>query len=264
MKNITFVLFAMLSMISMATHGAIVGEEVRYKIGGNEFKGYLAYNDSSKKKRPGVLVVHEWWGHNEYVRKRARMLAKLGYTALALDMYGDGKQANHPKEAGQFAGAIRRDLPLVKIRFMAAQNLLSKHKTTNPDQISAIGYSFGGAIVLEMARMGVDLDGVVSFYGRLNTRNPATTGMVRPKVLVLNGAADPFVKAEEIAAFKQEMRSAGVDYRFVDYPGVKHSFTNPIATETGKKFGLPLVYNKKADKKSWKEMKKFLKRTFRK
>jgi len=239
-----------------------VGEEVDYQSGDTVLKGYVAYDDSIKGKRPGVLVVHEWWGQNEYARHRARMLAALGYTALALDMYGNGKQATHPDDAGKFAAAVRKNMPEAEARFRAAMKLLQEQKTVDAKHIAAIGYCFGGGIVLEMARRGLDLDGVVSFHGSLGTANPAEKGMVKARMLVLNGADDPFTKPEQIAAFKNEMDNAGVDYRFINYPGAKHSFTNPGATELGKKFGLPLAYNEEADKKSWAEMQGFLKDVF--
>ena len=216
------------------------GEEVVYRAGDTELKGYLAYDDARKGKRPGVLVVHEWWGHNEYARKRARMLAALGYTALAVDMYGDGRQASHPEEAGQFAAEVRKNLLLEKARFDAA-----------------IGYCFGGGVVLEMARAGEDLAGVVSFHGTLATANPAQPGAVKAKLLVLTGADDPFVPAEQVAQFKKEMDAAGADYRVVSYPGAKHAFTNPDADGYGKKFGLPLEYNATADRESWQAMQEF-------
>lgn len=260
MKKIAVSFLVLFAAVAGTAHAKIVGEPVQYTVGDTVFKGYLAYDDSSKKKRPGILVVHEWWGQNEYVRKRARMLAELGYTALALDMYGDGKQASHPKEAGAFAGQVRQNMPAAKERFLAARKVLSEHPLTDPNRIGAIGYCFGGGIVLEMARMGVDLKGVASFHGSLGTANPAKKGMVKAKVLVLNGAADPYTKPEQIVAFKKEMSDAGVDYRFIDYPNAKHAFTNPAATENGKKFGAPLEYNKSADRKSWKEMKKFFKK----
>jgi len=190
------------------------------------------------------------------------MLAELGYTALAVDMYGNGKQANHPDDAGKFAAAVRNNMPEAEARFRAAMDLLRGHKTVDARHIAAIGYCFGGGIVLEMARRGLDLDGVVSFHGSLGTANPAKKGMVKARVLVLNGADDPFTKPEQIKAFKQEMEQAGVDYRFINYPGAKHAFTNPDATELGKRFGLPLAYNAEADKNSWAEMQRFLKDVF--
>lgn len=255
------VLAIALVLVSVTTHASVKGEEISYKAGNTVLKGFLAYDTSRKGKRPAVVVVHEWWGHNDYSRKRARMLAKLGYTALALDMYGDGKTADHPKKAGEFSGAVRKNLPVARARFEAAMEVLRKHKTVDPDKIAAIGYCFGGAIVLEMARMGLDLKGVVSFHGNLTTQQPARKGKVKARILVANGAADPFVKPEQVSAFKNEMRTAGADFRFIDYPGAKHAFTNPAADVLGKKFGIPLAYNKKADSESWAEMKNFLKDT---
>ena len=253
---------AMLSVFCALAHAAVKGEEVQYKVGDQVFKGYIAYDDAKKDKRPGVLVVHEWWGHNEYARKRARMLAELGYTALALDMYGDGKQAHHPDEAGKFAGEVRQNMDAAKARFVAAEDVLKKHATVDATRIAAIGYCFGGAVVLHMARAGVDLKGVASFHGNLGTPSPAAKGLVKAKVLVANGADDSFVKPDEIDAFKKEMDVAGVDYKFVNYAGAKHSFTNPEADELGKKFNMPLAYNAEADKQSWSEMQTFFKKIF--
>ncbi len=260
MKQILFAAVALFAV--SAVQAAVVGKDVSYRAGDTTLKGYIAYDDSIKGKRPGVLVVHEWWGHNAYARHRADMLAALGYTALAVDMYGDGKQANHPDDAGKFAGAVRKNMPEAEARFRAAMKLLHKHPTVDKHKTTAIGYCFGGGIVLEMARRGLPLDGVVSFHGSLPTTNPAQKGKVKAKILVLNGAADPFTKPEQIAAFKQEMDSAGVDYRFIDYPNAKHAFTNPQADEFGQRFSLPLAYNEEADKASWAEMQGFLKQLF--
>lgn len=201
MRHILILLIS-LCFLSVAS-AKVVTKEISYEADGVELKGYLAFDNSSKGKRPGVLVVHEWWGHNEYARKRARMLAKLGYTAFALDMYGGGKQAHHPKDAGKFSGEVKKNLPLAKARFNAALAQLKKHSSTDNNQIAAIGYCFGGAIVLEMARLGLDLKGVVSFHGSLGTSHPAEKGKVKAKVLVLNGAADPFTKPEQIKAIEK-------------------------------------------------------------
>jgi dienelactone hydrolase len=239
-------------------------KEIDYLSNGQVLKGYLAYDKKIKGKRPGVLVVHEWWGHNEYARKRARMLADLGYTAFALDMYGDGKQATHPNEAGKFAEEVSKNTDKAEKRFLAALDLLSSHETVNPDQIAAIGYCFGGGVVLHMARTGVDLDGVVSFHGSLTTDTPANPGTVKAGILVLHGADDPLITPEQVEQFKQEMEMAGIDYKFVAYPGVKHSFTNPEADSYGEKFNLPLKYDLEADNQSWEEMQKFFKLLFQK
>ena len=249
-------------LFSIQLQADIITKTINYSDGDIKMKGYLAYDDSIKGKRPGVIVVHEWWGHNDYAKKRARMLAGLGYRALALDMYGNGLNASHPEDAGKFSGAVKANMAVAEKRFMAAYNLLQKQDNVVKDKMAAIGYCFGGGIVLEMARRGVDLDAVVSFHGSLGTKEKATKGKVKAKVLVLNGQADPFVKAESISNFKKEMKSAGVSFKFISYPGAKHAFTNPGADNFGKKFKIPLAYNAEADKKSWAEMKRFLEKTF--
>ena len=254
----------LLSLVAPLAQAAVKGEEVSYKAGNTTLKGYLAYDDAVQGKRPGVLVVHEWWGHNEYARERARMLAALGYTALALDMYGDGHQAHHPDEAGKFSGEVRKNLALAKQRFDAAVRELKKHPTVDHKNIAAIGYCFGGAIVLEMARQGEDLKGVVSFHGSLNTDNPARAGKVKARVLVAHGADDPFVPAAQVEAFKKEMDAARVNYQFIAYPGAKHGFTSKEADENGRKFNLPLAYNAEADQKSWAAMQAFFTEIFKK
>ncbi len=246
-----------LLLFSGAVLAAVKGEEVTYKSGDVTMKGYIAYDDAIKGKRPGILVVHEWWGLNDYARKRAHMLAGLGYTALAVDMYGSGKTADHPDNAKQFASEVGGNLPMMMKRFQAAEKLLKKHKTVDGGRLGAIGYCFGGAVVLNMARQGEKLAGVASFHGSLGTNEPAKRGRVRAQVLVLNGADDPFITADQIAAFKKEMENAGAKYRFISYPGAKHSFTNPDADTFGKKFNMPLAYNKEADQKSWEEMQAF-------
>jgi dienelactone hydrolase len=246
-------------LVATAAQAEIRGEEVSYRAGNTVMKGYIAWDDAIKGKRPGVLVVHEWWGHNDYARKRARMLAELGYTALAVDMFGDGKTADHPQQAGEFAGAVRKNMAEAKARFIAARKVLAEHPSVNNQRIAAIGYCFGGGMVLEMARAGVNLKGVVSFHGSPVTQTPAKPGAVKARILVLNGADDPMIKPEHLAAFEKEMKDARVKYKLVNYPGAKHAFTNPDATALGEKFNMPIAYNANADKASWAEMKKFLK-----
>jgi len=262
MKNYFLYAAIMFMATTASAQAKVVGEETSYSADGITMKGYIAYDNSIKGRRPGVLVVHEWWGHNDYARSRARMLAKLGYTAIAVDMYGDGKTAAHPKEAGEFSGAVRANMDGAEKRFVAAMDTLRAHKTVDGSRIAAIGYCFGGGLVVEMARRGVDLNGVASFHGNPGTQKPVAKGVIKGKLLVMNGAADPFIKPETIKAFEDEMKKAGVDYRFINYPNAKHAFTNPGATALGKQFGLPLEYNKAADNKSWKELKGFLKKIF--
>ncbi|MGM0575997.1 MAG: dienelactone hydrolase family protein [Myxococcota bacterium] len=237
-------------------------EEVRYEGGGVTMQGYLAWDASMTGERPGVLVVHEWWGHNDYARKRARMLAELGYTAIAVDMYGDGKTAEHPSEAGEFTKEVMSDLPAARERFEAAVETLREHPTVRPDDVAAIGYCFGGGVVLHMARAGFDLDGVASFHGSLATETPAEPGDVEAEILVLHGGADELVPEEQVEAFRDEMERAGADYDVVVYDGAMHSFTNPDADARAEEFGLPLAYDAEADRKSWERLEAFLERVF--
>jgi len=261
MKRLLFSLLLLLSFNSLAL-GAIIGEPVIYKTGDFSMQGYLAYDDNIAGKRPGILVVHEWWGHNEYARERARMLAELGYTALAVDMYGDGKHAEHPDDAGKFAAEVKKNKEAATQRFQAAMQVLQQHPTVDPQHIAAIGYCFGGGVVLQMARQGIDLDAVVSFHGSLATDTPAAPGAIKARILVCTGAADKMVPPEQVQAFRSEMENSVVDYRIISYPDAKHSFTNPGADIYAKKFNIPVGYNAEADRKSWQEMQKFLKETF--
>jgi dienelactone hydrolase len=241
----------------------VFGREVEYRDGDTVLKGYLVENQALRGKRPAVLVVHEWWGHNEYARKRARMLAKEGYVALAVDMFGDGKTAQHPDDAGKFAGEVMKNKQVGEARFNAALDFIKQQPNVDSSRIAAIGYCFGGGVVLHMARQGADLKGVVSFHGSLATDAPAAPGAVKAKVLVFNGEDDKMIPADQVMAFKVEMTKADASYRYVGYPGVKHSFTNPDADSYAKKFNLPLAYNKKADQDSWAQAKKFLKDIFK-
>jgi dienelactone hydrolase len=242
----------------------VKGIPVQYKAQGVTLKGYLAWDDEIKGKRPGILVVHEWWGHNEYTRKRAAMLAELGYTALAVDMYGDGKQAMHPAEAGKFSAAVMKNFDSAKARFNAGIAFLKKQPTVDPDNMAAIGYCFGGGVVLNMARSGVDLKGVAIFHGSLTAAvKPAKPGTIKAKILVLHGGDDKFTSPEAIEVFKKEMDDAKADYRFIIYPGAAHAYTNPEADNYAKKFNIPLGYNADADNQSWEEMKNFFKDIFK-
>jgi dienelactone hydrolase len=257
-----FVLILVVAGIAQAAT-KIAGKDVAYSAQGVVMKGYLAYDENIKGRRPGVLVVHEWWGLNDYARKRARMLAGLGYTALAVDMYGEGKVARHPDDAGKFSSELMKNFDVGKARFTAAMDFLKGQPTVNPAKVAAIGYCFGGGIVLNMARQGVDLAGVASFHGSLTAVKPAQPGAVKARILVLHGADDKFITGAQIEAFKNEMEAAGADFTFISYPGAVHSFTNPEADELGKEYNIPIAYNRDADKKSWEELKKFLRNIFR-
>ncbi|MDX1692883.1 MAG: dienelactone hydrolase family protein [Ketobacteraceae bacterium] len=254
LKKLSGAMVLVLLMVTQLSYAKVVTKAVDYEIDGKPFKGLLAYDDSIKGKRPGVLVVHEWWGVNDYAHKRAKDLAKEGYVAFALDMYGSGKVADHPDQAKAFMNATLEKMPVAEKRFKKAKSILESQPNVDSDNIAAIGYCFGGGIVLHMARQGMDLEGVVSFHGSLGTQDPAEKGEVKARVRVFNGADDPFVTQEQIEAFKKEMEAANVDYKFVNYKGAVHSFTNPGADEKGKKFDMPLAYNEKAAKDSWQSM----------
>lgn len=259
----TLLCFIGLMFAAAAAHAAVRGNEVSYEAGGTKLKGYVAYDDAVKAKRPGVLVVHEWWGLNDYARKRARMLAQQGYTALALDMYGDGKMAHHPDDAQKFSSEVSQNEALAKARFEAALALLKQQKTVDADNIGAIGYCFGGSVVLNMARLGEPLKVVESFHGGLKTSHPAEPGVVKARIASFTGEADPFIPAEQVAAFRQEMDKAGVNYRVVTYPGAMHSFTSPEADKLGKEFKLPMAYDAEADRDSWSKGMAFMTEAFK-
>ncbi len=256
----TLLLAGLLSLISVTAHAEVQNKEIIYQVNGTEFTGYLAFDDALEGKRPGILVVHEWWGHNAYARKRADMLAALGYTAFALDMYGTGKLADHPDDAKAFMMAVTGDTEEMKKRFQTGLNILLAQPSVDKEKTAAIGYCMGGGISLNMARAGADLDGVVVFHGSLGAKQPVKSGDIKAEVMVFTGADDPFVPQAQVQAFEQEMKSAGVAYTLKSYPGVKHSFTNPDSDGLAKRFNMPLAYNKSADEDSWQQMKQFLRR----
>ncbi|MEO7487313.1 MAG: dienelactone hydrolase family protein [Ferruginibacter sp.] len=266
MKKYFISVLTMLSMVSAATLSAqnassIKGEEVIYTDGGSTFKGYVAYDEKQQGKRPAILVVPEWWGNNDYNRMRTRMLAELGYIAIAVDMYGDGKIAANPTDAQAYATPFYNDPQLGKSRLEAAAKKLMEYPQTDATKMAAIGYCFGGSMVLNAAKLGMDLKGVVSFHGGLATA-PATAGSTKAKILVCHGGADKFVSADDIKKFRDNLDSLKVPYTFNVYEGATHAFTNPDATEIGKKFNMPIEYNEVADKQSWNDMKDFFKTIF--
>lgn len=210
-------------------------------------------------------MVHEWWGHNEHARDRARMLAELGYTALAVDMYGDGKFAEHPEKAGEFMNAAFKDWKGSKAKFNAAKKLLQNHATVDPERIASIGFCFGGAVSIRMAREGADLDAVVAFHSALPTDPAVSPGKVKAAVLVINGSEDVWLDPKAVAAFKKEMAVASQDFKYLTLAGAKHSYTNKLADEFSKKFKMDnLKYNKQADKRAWSAMQNLFKRVFAK
>lgn len=225
-------------------------------------KGYVAYDTSLDTKRPAILIIPEWWGLNDYTKMRARELAKLGYIALAMDMYGNGMNTDSPAVAGKWAGQFYTKPLSAKARIDAALVALKSFQQADTGKLAAIGYCFGGAMVLNAARLGEPLKGVVSFHGNL-IGVPANKDLLKAKILVCHGEADPFVKKEEVAAFKKQMDSIKADYTFKSYPGALHAFTNPKATELGKKWNLPIGYNGAADTASWKDMQLFFDTIFK-
>lgn len=241
----------------------ITGTEVTYATDATTMKGYLVKDASSTGKRPGVLVIHEWWGHNDYTRERADMLAELGYTALAVDMYGDGKEAGHPEDAGKFAGEVMSNLPEAKARFEQALATLKADPTVDSARIAVIGYCFGGSVALSMANAGYDIAAVAAFHSGLGLPVMPEAGAVKAEILVCNGADDPFVPAEQTEAWKSAMDAAGVNYKYIAYEGAVHAFTSPGADALGQQFDLPLAYQKEADEQSWEEMKALFDRTLK-
>ena len=262
-RLIRWTLAGSLLSVCLSAQAELQTREIDYQVDGETFTGYLAYDDAYSGTRPGVLIVHEWWGHGEYVRQRAEMLANLGYAAFALDMYGSDKYAEHPSQANEFMQAVMSDKEAAKERFTEALSVLREQSMVAPDDIAALGYCFGGAVVLNMARAGVDLDGVVSYHGMLAAESPAQPGDVKAAVRVFNGEADPMVPAQQVADFEEEMRQADVDYELVNYAGAQHGFTNPEATELWRLFELPLSNDASADADSWHKTQQFLEDLFR-
>ncbi len=264
MKTRLFLVVLALAVLTAGSAWAKVeGKEVEYRAGETVLKGYLALDPRFLGKRPAVLVVHEWWGRNDYARRRAEMLARMGYVALAVDMFGNGKTAQHPADAGRFASETMKDRGVAEARFKAAVDFVRAQPTVDPGKVAAIGYCFGGGVVLQMARQGADLKGVVSFHGSLATDAPARPGAVKARVLVFTGENDAMVPAAQVAAFTEEMKKAGADFRVVTYPGARHSFTNPDANNLARTFNLPLEYSFKADQDSWGQTITFLGEIFR-
>ncbi|RYY49056.1 MAG: dienelactone hydrolase family protein [Chitinophagaceae bacterium] len=218
--------------------------------------GYVAWDASSDKQRPVVLVVPEWWGLNDYTKSRVKQLAGLGYLAFAVDMYGNGMQAADPGQAEKLATPFYKDPTMAKSRFDAAMTKALSYAVADKGKVAAIGYCFGGTQVLNMALLGEPLKGVVSFHGGLETV-PADKGLLKANILVCHGEADNFVPADQVAAFRKKLDSIAAPYSFKTYPGATHAFSNPGATATGKKFNMPISYNAAADTASWNEMKAF-------
>ena len=235
---------------------SIKEEPVSYKTGDTTMRGFIVYDAATKSRRPGIILVHEWWGITKHMHNEARRFAQNGYTVLIADMFGEGRTADNPKDAGALAGSVMKNPAEMQSRFNAARAELAKHPSVDATKIAAAGYCFGGTVALNMARAGADLAGVAAFHAGLAANTPAPKA-VRPKILVLNGADDPLVKPDQIEAFKRDMDAARADYRFINYPGAVHAFTNPAATEVGQKFNMPVAYNAKVDKEAKAEADRF-------
>lgn len=249
-------------LLASSVQAEIVTREIGYQVEGTSLRGYLAHRDDISGKRPAVLVVHEWWGHNEYARTRAEMLADLGYVAFALDMYGEGKVADHPDDAKKFMQEATSNAETIQKRFNAAVAMVKQQENVDTENIAAIGYCFGGAVVLNMARAGADLKGVFSFHGSLSTKTPAEKGAVSAKVVVFHGDNDAFIPEEHVRVFEQEMRAAKVDYELIVYKGAEHSFTNPGADLFAERHSMPVGYDEEADQHSWQRMQEYLQEIF--
>ena len=245
---------------TLVARAELVSRTVDYKPGDTVLEGYLVYDNSIPGKRPGVLVVHQWMGLGSYEKKRADMLAQLGYTVLAVDIYGKGVRPDNPKDAGAMAGKFKENRALLRARIQAGLAELRRQPQTDSARIAAIGYCFGGTTVLELARSGADVAGVVSFHGGLNTPTPADARNIKAKVLVLHGADDPFVPPAEVTAFEEEMRQGGVDWQLVAYGGAVHAFTH---WDGGSDNSKGAAYNERADRRSWEAMKQFFAELFK-
>jgi dienelactone hydrolase len=249
-----------LSLSASIASAEVKSKKVEYKDGKTVLEGYLAWDDAQQGARPAVLVVHDWLGVSDHTRAAADRLAAMGYVAFAVDMYGKGVRPTKPEDAGKQAGKYKSDRKLMRQRVNAGLAWLAKQKTVDSKKVAAIGYCFGGTTVVELARSGAPVVGIVSFHGGLDSPAPADGKNIKGKVLALHGGDDPFVKPEDLAAFEQEMRDAKVDWQLVKYGGAVHSFTNKGSGDDNSKGA---AYNETADRRSWEEMTRFLGEVFK-
>ena len=246
-----------LAMVANA-NAAVKEAPVTYTDGEATMKGFVVYDDAIKGKRPGIVMVHEWWGITKHIHNEAKNFAQQGYTVFIADVYGDAKTADNPTDASALSGSVMKNPSVMEARFNAARDQLAKQASVNPQRIGAVGYCFGGGVVLNMARAGADLAAVAGFHTLLGLNTPAPApGSVKAKILILNGADDPFVKREQYDVLKKDLDASKADYRIIEYPGAVHAFTNPEATELGKKFNLPLRYDAQANREATAEAAKF-------
>ncbi|MGF1579312.1 MAG: dienelactone hydrolase family protein [Gemmataceae bacterium] len=258
MKRAFYVL-AFLAVSASSASGEVRTKTITYKDGDTTLRGVLTWDDSVKGQRPGVLVVHEWWGLDDYAKSRAKQLAKLGYAAFAVDMYGKGKITEHPMTARKWSGMVRKNQKAWRSRAQLGLDILKKQKMVDGSRLAAIGYCFGGSTVLQLAYSGADLDAVVTFHGGLMPPAANESKAIKAKVLICHGADDKFIPEKVAKQVKQALKKAGVLHKFVAYPGAVHSFTVPEAD----KRGIPgIAYDQKADEGSWREMRRLFKRVF--
>jgi dienelactone hydrolase len=260
MSRFGFCIALCLSLIATTVQAEIQTKTIDYKVGDTTCKGFLAWDDAIEGKRPGVLVVHEWWGLNDYAKQRTEELAKLGYVAFAADMYGDGRTTTHPADAGKMAGEVRSNVDNWRKRAEAALEVLKEQPQCDTEKLAAIGYCFGGATTLQLAYTGADLDAVSTFHAALPAATPEEAKQIKAELQINHGADDPMVNADAVAAFKEPLKEVEVKYEVIQYPGAVHSFTVPTAN----KVGIPgIAYNKDADEKSWQAMQELFERTLK-
>ena len=240
----------------------ILTNRIEYTVGDRNHQGYLAYDDEIAETRPGVMLVHEWWGLNDYLVRRAHMLAELGYVALAIDMYGDGQVADNPDQAGELMTGVLNDMQTGTAALEAGHKLLLSQAGVDADRCAAIGYCFGGAMVLHMARIGMPLAAVASFHGALGSFHTAEPGSIKPSILVCHGAADSMVTMDDLAGFEQEMQQAKADCEVLLLEDARHGFSNPQADTNAEKYGIDLGYQQQADARSWAAMLALFERVF--
>lgn len=240
----------------------VLTNRIEYRVGDAIHQGYLAYDDEITVARPGIVLIHEWWGLNDYLIRRAHMLAELGYVALAIDMYGGGQIAENPDQAGALMNGVLEDMESGTAALKTGYELLLAQPGVDPQRTAAIGYCFGGAMVLHMARIGLPLAAVASFHGALGSFHTAEPGSINAKILVNHGADDSMVTMDDVAAFKQEMDTARADYRVLLLENAKHGFSNPEADINAEKYGIDLGYQQQADEQSWSELQKLFASVF--
>ncbi len=255
------IILSILSLFLLAVNAEakVKGEAVEYKENGVTLKGFIAWDDAVTEKRPGILVVHEWWGINDQIRNRAKQLAELGYVAFALDMYGEGEATDHPKKASEMMEHLQKNEELLLSRANAGLEILKKNEMVDTSKLAAIGYCFGGYVVLKMAYSGVDLKSLVTFHGSLPV--PEDTSKIKPEILICHGREDTFIPEKNVKGIKEAFDKNGIKYKFISYADAVHGFTVPDADKRGIN---GIGYNEKADKESWQEMQDWFKMSFEK